>query len=122
LLVRVRGAERIVSLEMRGVGIFAMAKLAESRDEETGKHLERVRSYAELLARYLKEIPKFRGIVDEQFVRLIYDTTPRHAIGKVRSPYRRLWKSGHLTDDEYPLRRTQTSICRDTLDAALEKY
>jgi putative two-component system response regulator len=122
LLVRVRGAERIVSLEMRGVGIFAMAKLAESRDEETGKHLERVRSYAELLARYLKEIPKFRGIVDEQFVRLIYDTSPLHDIGKVGIPDRILLKSGHLTDDEYRVMRTHTSIGRDTLDAALEKY
>ena len=42
LIVRVRAGERILSLETREMAIFALAKLAESRDPETGHHLERV--------------------------------------------------------------------------------
>src|SRR6266513_2390924 len=60
LLARVRTGERVVSLETRDVAIFAMAKLAESRDPETGAHLERVRSYSRLLAQHLAGIDKFQ--------------------------------------------------------------
>ena len=35
--------------------IFALAKLAESRDGETGKHIERVQLYCKLLAATLAE-------------------------------------------------------------------
>ncbi|KKM04227.1 hypothetical protein LCGC14_1766350, partial [marine sediment metagenome] len=45
LAMRVRAGERVLSLETRDLAMFAMAKLAESRDPETGAHLERVRSY-----------------------------------------------------------------------------
>lgn len=41
LLLRVRNAERIVSLEVARMTIFCLAKLAESKDSETGQHLER---------------------------------------------------------------------------------
>ena len=57
LLLRVHTGERIVSLESRDMVVFAMAQLAESRDRETGKHLERVRKYAQLLARRLMSVP-----------------------------------------------------------------
>ena len=43
LQVRLRVGERVLSLESRDLTIFALAKLAESRDPETGAHLERIR-------------------------------------------------------------------------------
>src|SRR5205823_936567 len=52
LLARLQAAERIVSLETRDVAIFSLAKLAESRDPETGAHLERVQSYCRALAHH----------------------------------------------------------------------
>ena len=51
LAARLLGAERLLSLETRVLTIFALAKLAESRDPETGSHLERVQKYTRLLAR-----------------------------------------------------------------------
>ena len=46
LAVRIRSGERILSLGTKDIVIFSMAKLAESRDPETGQHLERVRYYS----------------------------------------------------------------------------
>ena len=46
-------ASGCLSLESREVTIFALAKLAESRDPETGAHLDRVRNYCRLLAQQL---------------------------------------------------------------------
>ena len=76
LVVRVRTGERLLSLESREVTIFALAKLAESRDPETGAHLDRVRNYCRLLAQQLAPHPKFRSEIDGEFIRLIYATSP----------------------------------------------
>ena len=46
LRMRLRTGERVLGLESRDLMIFAMAKLAESRDKDTGAHLERMREYS----------------------------------------------------------------------------
>src|SRR5206468_3989874 len=86
LVARVRAGERVLSIETRDVAIFAMAKLAESRDPETGAHLERVRSYSKVLAQQLATSEKCRTAIDSEFVRLIYLTSPLHDIGKLGIP------------------------------------
>src|SRR5438552_443755 len=58
LLVRVRAGERVLALETRELALFAMAKLAESRDWETGAHLERVRNYCRVIAQDLSTRPE----------------------------------------------------------------
>ena len=59
LVVRIRAGERILSLESRELIIFSMAKLAESRDPETGKHLERMREYCRVIAEHLSQQAKY---------------------------------------------------------------
>lgn len=59
LVARVGVGERLLSMETRDVAIFAMAKLAESRDPETGAHLERVRSFSRVIAQHLATTDKY---------------------------------------------------------------
>lgn len=122
LVERVRAGERILSLETRDVAIFALAKLAESRDQDTGAHLERVQNYARALAQQLAARPQFRSQIDAEFIRLIYQTSPLHDIGKVGVPDAVLLKPGKLTEEEFAIMRRHTQIGADTLQAALEKY
>ncbi len=122
LLLRVRIGERLLSLETRDMAIFAMAKLAESRDKETGQHLERVRSYSQMLARQLMADSAFPDQIDDGFVRLIYETSPLHDIGKVGIPDSILLKPGKLTPEEFTVMKTHTLLGKETLEAALEKY
>lgn len=119
LLVRIRAGERILSLETRELLIFSLAKLAESRDPETGRHLERVQNYARLLARELARTPKHAGVIDDEFVHLVYQTSPLHDIGKVGIPDSILLKPGRYSDDEFELMKAHTTIGAETLDAAL---
>ncbi len=51
--VRIRAGIRIIDFQSKDIVIFALAKLAESRDEDTGNHLERVRYYSKSLAETL---------------------------------------------------------------------
>jgi putative two-component system response regulator len=122
LCVRIRAGERILSLESREVTIFSLAKLAESRDPETGAHLERVREYCRVIAEHLARQDKFRDRVDGDYVQLIYLTSPLHDIGKVGIPDRILLKPGALTADELEIMRRHTIIGSDTLNAAARTY
>lgn len=122
LIERVRVGERILALETRDVAIFAMAKLAESRDPETGAHLERVRSYARVLAQELATTEKYRGVIDGEYIRLIYLTSPLHDIGKVGIPDCVLLNPGRLNDREFAIMKTHTTLGADTLGAALDAF
>ncbi len=122
LSVRLGVAERITSLETRDLMIFGMAKLAESRDRDTGSHLERVRMYCRVLAEHLHTTPKFAEVVDLEFCRLIFATSPLHDIGKVGIPDAILLKSDRLTPAEFEVMKSHTTIGAETLDAALREF
>jgi putative two-component system response regulator len=122
LIARIGTAERVLSLETRDVAIFAMAKLAESRDPETGAHLERVRSYSRILAQHLGGLERYQGIITPDYARLIYLTSPLHDIGKVGIPDSVLLKPGRLSDREFDIMKTHTTIGAQTLDAALREF
>ena len=117
LQVRLRVGERVLSLESRDLIIFSLAKLAESRDAETGSHLERMREYSRILADELThmDLPEKP---DGQYVQLIHLTSPLHDIGKVGVPDSVLLKPGRLTPEEFEIMKSHTVIGGQTLDAA----
>lgn len=81
--------------------IYALVKIAESRDDETGAHIERVSELAKLLAIKLRESPMYRYQIDDQFIYYLYRASPLHDIGKVGIPDHILLKRGKLTDEEF---------------------
>lgn len=122
LRVRLRVGERIMSLESRDVTIFALAKLAESRDRETGAHLERMREYCRILGHELSQSPKYQNVVDGDYVQLLYLTSPLHDIGKVGIPDAVLLKPGQLTSAEFEIMKRHSAIGGATLEAATRAY
>lgn len=100
------------------VTVFSLAKLAESRDNETGDHLERMRSYARELCEEVVLLPKYSDTYGPAFVDEIYKSTPLHDIGKVGIPDRILLKPGKLTDEEFEIMKQHSMIGGDTLKAA----
>jgi len=122
VLARIRAGERIISLETRDVAIFAMAKLAESRDLDTGAHLERVQHYCRSLAQEMASFSKYCNVIDAEFIRLIFQTSPLHDIGKVGIPDAILLKPGRLDVAEFEVMKTHVTIGAETLGAALAKF
>jgi putative two-component system response regulator len=122
LAARVAAGERILSLETRDVAIFALARLAESRDPDTGAHLERVQAYSRLLAQKLAARNKFQDEINAEFIRLIYLTSPLHDIGKVGVPDSVLLKQGQLTEREFEIMKLHTEIGAQTLQDALDRF
>ena len=107
---------------VRNLTIFAMAKLAESRDPETGAHLERVCDYSRRLASELAKMDKYNSRIDHDFINLIHSTSPLHDIGKVSIPDHVLLKPGRLDDHEYEIMKTHSATGARTLNMALERY
>ncbi len=102
--------------------IFAMAKLSESRDGETGRHMERIQEFCRLLATRLKEKPKFTEEIDESFLSNLICASPLHDIGKVGIADAILLKPGRLTAEEFEIMKGHSAIGADTLEAVREKY
>ncbi|MGP0565483.1 MULTISPECIES: response regulator [unclassified Nitrospina] len=93
--------EKTLELEnTQDVTITGLATLAEYRDNETGGHILRTKSYVRLLAQNLKGLPRFRGELDDEVIGLLYKSAPLHDIGKVGVQDRILRKPGKLTHKE----------------------
>jgi len=117
LAARVEERTRQVVRTQR-VTVFSLAKLAESRDNETGDHLERMRAYCRELADELLTGGAFPDKMDAQFVDEIYHSCPLHDIGKVGIPDMILLKPGKLTPAEFEIMKTHPTIGGNTLSAA----
>ncbi len=117
-----RRRSRILSLETRDLTIFAMAKLAESRDPETGAHLERVQAFRRVLAEHLSGLEQYKAEVNSEYIRLIYLTSPLHDIGKVGIPDHVLLKPARLSDREFEIMKTHAMLGAKTLEAALQQF
>ncbi|MBD3265612.1 HD domain-containing protein [bacterium] len=87
--------------QTQDVTIVGLAGLAETRDPETGEHLERTRMYVKTLAVTLQDHPRFRRELTEQTIDSLYKSTPLHDIGKVGIRDAVLRKPGRLTEDEF---------------------
>ena len=121
LSLRVRNAERIVAIDTRDDAIIAMAKLAESRDANTGRHVERVRQYSRELAQALWEMGAYSGQVDATFVEMIFRTAALHDLGKIAIPDAILLKPGRLSPREYDVMKSHTTIGAETLASVLNQ-
>nr|WP_319493255.1 ABC transporter substrate binding protein [uncultured Desulfobacter sp.] len=118
LASRLRPAQRTIHLQTRDIVIFSMAKLAESRDPETGNHLERIRHYSRTLSINLKANQVFADELDESFIENIFQTSPLHDIGKVGIPDHVLLKPDRLDDSEFDTMKAHTIIGHKTLNDA----
>jgi putative two-component system response regulator len=116
-------AEKVKEINDAQIGtIYALAKLAENRDNETGKHVDRVQSYTKVLAESMRECPQYKDRINEEYVMDLFYTTPLHDIGKVAIPDRILLKPGPLDPQEFEIMKTHTVLGVKTLDTIHKKY
>jgi putative two-component system response regulator len=102
--------------------IYALIKLSESRDDETGTHIERTASFCRLLAEKARSQPKYANEIDDSFIETIFKASPLHDIGKVGIPDSILLKPGKLTDEEFAVMKTHVQIGYETLAKVGEQY
>jgi response regulator RpfG family c-di-GMP phosphodiesterase len=117
-LVAERTAQIIATQD---VTVFALAQLAESRDLETGLHLERIRSYSGLLADELQKSSPYSKDITAEFLEDLYRSSPLHDIGKVGVPDNILLKPGSFTPEEYLTMKQHVLVGAETLEKAAQR-
>jgi putative two-component system response regulator len=105
-------------IAIQDVTIIAMGSLAETRDSETGNHIRRTQNYVKMLAMKLKNNPRFKHILTDENIELLYKSAPLHDIGKVGVPDHILLKPGKLTPQEFEIMEKHTVFGRDAILAA----
>ena len=100
---------------------YTLANLAESRDSDTGHHVERVRAYCQILAVELRKDPAFARVIDDQFLDDLHRCSPLHDIGKVATPDSVLLKTGPLTPEEFELMKRHTVLGSNILEEAISR-
>lgn len=113
--------EQVVAVQ--DVAVRALAKVAESRDNETGQHIVRMRDYALCLAVELQSYPELQEEIDETFLADLRRSAPLHDIGKVGIPDSILLKPGKLTEDEFEVMKRHSEIGAKILgDLVIESH
>lgn len=98
--------------------VLALAKLAESRDEDTGEHLQRMKVYTVLITRMLFERGLYKDTIDIGFIFDIEKFSPLHDIGKVSIPDKILLKPSKLSPEEFEEMKQHTLYGAKVLKAA----
>jgi len=122
LIQRLYAGVRLLGLQTMDITIFALAKLADSRNPKTGQHLERVRAYSRILTSELRDNSLYGPSIDQEFIELMPKTSPLHDIGKVAIPDSVLLKPGKLNDAEFAIMKTHVEEGAITLSAALVQF
>lgn len=89
---------------------LGFVNIIEGRDPETYNHLDRMSNYAKIIAEQIQKDNKEGYKLDYYTVNDIFKFAPLHDIGKVGIPDNILLKPGKLTDDEYKIMKTHTTI------------
>ena len=84
----------------RDAVVFGLAKLAESRDPDTGQHLERIAYYSQQLARAAAQAAPYKNEITRTFIRSVGVSSALHDIGKVAVEDSILLKPGKLIPEE----------------------
>lgn len=86
---------------IQGASIFALAKLAESRDGETAFHLSRLQAYSRILCNQLAAQSIYKEFMTQEFTEDLVQCSVLHDIGKVGIPDSILFNSNKFGIDEF---------------------
>jgi len=114
-MVDQRTCELALTQEMT---IQALASLVEARDNETGAHVVRTKTYVRILGEEMLRDPRYVGVLSMRDVELMAKAAPLHDIGKVGIPDAILQKPSKLTEGEFEVMKRHTLIGCHALDAA----
>lgn len=101
--------------------IFSLAKSAQSKDDDSGKHLERVKRYCKILAEELTK-PVYKQSITPEYIKDVELASVLHDIGKVGIADEIVLKPDKLTDEEFEKMKEHTNIGYDMLKDVYDQF
>ena len=102
--------------------ISALSNITESRDNDTGNHVERLKEGCKLIAEKLSENPQFKPDITSEFISKLQYASVIHDIGKVGIKDSILLKPGKLNADEFDHIKTHPIIGANVLKQVYQSY
>ena len=81
--------------------ISGMANLIESRDTETGEHVNRTSRYVKIIAQAARKKGIYADQISDNFIMLLFTLAPMHDVGKIVVSDQILKQPRRLTDAEF---------------------
>ncbi|TPE47517.1 two-component system response regulator [Maribrevibacterium harenarium] len=94
----------------QNITIYALASLAETRDNETGNHIRRTQYYVKVLAEDIVANGYHQDELTAENIDLLFRSAPLHDIGKVGIPDAILLKPVKLTEEEFEIMKTHPDL------------
>lgn len=111
-------ARTIENENLRDVMIETLAAIAETRDTDTGDHIYRTQQYIVIIAEQLRDMGYYPELITDEYLKLLFKTSPLHDVGKVGIPDNILLKPGRLTAEEFEVMKNHTYLGYKALRSA----
>ncbi len=99
--------------------IVTMADMVESRDSDTGAHVQKTAAYVKIIVEGLKEKGYYLTKITPKFMSDVVRSAPLHDIGKINIPDGILNKPGKLSDEEYEIMKKHTTEGKRIMENAI---
>lgn len=96
--------------------IDALSSVVEFRSQETGDHIRRIKYFTRVLLKYMSKYFPDYGLTPTQ-IDNIARASALHDIGKIAIPDAILLKPGRLTESEFEIMKTHTTLGCDILES-----
>lgn len=93
--------------------IQKMADIIECRNQESGEHVKRTSLISQLIVTQMNTKAKMNYFYPPKSSRYIYEAASLHDVGKIGIPDAILTKPGRLTEEEFEIMKTHTTIGYD---------
>ena len=106
-------AEELQSINDRIIDV--MSNVVEFRNLESGNHVKRVKTFTNILARYVaQEYPEYH--LDNDTINMITSAAALHDVGKIVIPDAILLKPGRLDKEEFEVMKSHTTRGCEVID------
>lgn len=107
------------TMKMQDGLIITMADMVESRDSDTGAHVQKTAAYVKIIVEGLKEKGYYPEKINAKFISDVVRSAPLHDVGKINISDRILNKPGKLTDEEFEIMKTHTTAGKEIMEKAI---
>ncbi|MCR5418191.1 MAG: HD domain-containing protein [Lachnospiraceae bacterium] len=99
--------------------IITIADIVESRDSDTGAHVQKTAAYVKIIVEGLRKKGYYAEKINAKFISDVVRSAPLHDVGKINIPDEVLNKPGKLTDEEYEIMKTHTTAGKKIMENAI---
>jgi len=109
-------------MESHSAMVDSISLIASMHDDETGAHILRTKNYVKLLADHFYTKKMYLDILTPEYIHAMHEAAPLHDIGKIGIPDAILKKPGKLTEEEYEIMKTHSTLGKNVIQNTINAY